>query len=192
MHPEVRLGGSVRDFDLDHLEQYQLMIYPGERMMIGLSVEAHYNAPFVKEWLDRPSFAAVMNDVNVPDEVKKSRKRNLARWALSRALVNEIRRIDNAIQIHSDHVPESDICSNQFLQSEFIMPYCLMKLVKNDQYVCSDSKKNDPDGNFAQSASKLGNRETQPLQKRRKHETLLIPGPKKRRDADMDTLYLSA
>ena len=89
--------------------------------MIGLSVEAHYEAPFVKEWLDQPSFAAILNDVEVSDEVKMRRKRNLARWALSRALVNEIRRLDTAVQIHSRHIPEADVSSSMFLESEFIM-----------------------------------------------------------------------
>ena len=133
--PEIRLGGMVRKFDFDHLEQFQLVIYPGERLMIGLSVEAHYEAPFIKEWLDHPSYAAAINDVRVSDEVKMNRKRNLARWALSRALVNEIMIVDDAIQIHSDHVPHADVSSNVFLRSEFIMPCCFMKLVINDPYV---------------------------------------------------------
>lgn len=104
-------------------------------MMIGLSVDAHYDAPFVKEWLENPSYAAVINDVNVSDEVKLRRKHNLARWALSRALVNEIRKVDNAIQIHPRHVPEADISSNVFLQSEFFMRCCLMILVTNDPFL---------------------------------------------------------
>ena len=135
MSTEIRLGGTVRKIDLDHLEQFQLMIYAGERMMIGLSVEAHYGAPFVKAWLEHPSYAAVINDVRVSNEVKMNRKRNLARWALSRALVNEIMIVDDAIQIHSDHVPHADVSSNVFLRSEFIMPCCFMKLVINDMFV---------------------------------------------------------
>jgi hypothetical protein len=118
MRREIRVGGLPRKFDFDKDENFQLVIYAGEREIIGLSVEAHYDAPFVKQWLENPSYAAALNDVSVSDEVKKRRKLNLARWALSRAIVNSIRSVDNAIQIHSDHVPEADICSNVFLRSE--------------------------------------------------------------------------
>ena len=97
------------------------MLYFGEREIFGLNVEAVYEAPFVKRWLDTPSFAKAISDEKVSAEVKCSRKLNLARWAVGWTLAREIRIIDNAIQIHAYPFPRADICSNRFLQSEFVM-----------------------------------------------------------------------
>ena len=118
---EIRLGGFVRNFDCDHYNEYQLVIYSGERLIIGIDVEAYYDAPFVKRWLETPSFAKAINDINVSPEVRKSRKLNLARWALARALAKEIRTVDTAIQIHSQPLPRAHRDSNVFIKSEFIM-----------------------------------------------------------------------
>jgi hypothetical protein len=118
---EIRLGGFVRKFDCDHYNEFQLVIYSGERLIFGIDVEAHYDAPFVKRWLDTPSFARAINDVAVTEEKRKSRKLNLARWALSRALAKDIWSLDCALQIHSQHLPRADLHSNMFMKGEFII-----------------------------------------------------------------------
>jgi hypothetical protein len=117
---EIRLGGYVRDFDCDHYSEFQLVIYSGERLIFGIDVEAHFDATFVKRWLETPSFARAINDPDVSPEQRMSRKLNLARWALSRALALEIRKLDCALQIHSHHFPRADNHSNMFIRSEFI------------------------------------------------------------------------
>ena len=117
---EIRLGGFVRKFDCDHYNEFQLVIYSGERLIFGIDVEAHFDATFVKRWLETPSFAKAINDSRSPEQ-RKSRKLNLARWALSRALALEIRKLDCALQIHSQHLPRADVHSNMFIRSEFIL-----------------------------------------------------------------------
>ena len=55
---EFRIGG-FRKFDHMGYREYQLIIYSGGRLVIGIDVEAHYNAAFVACWLERPDFVAL-------------------------------------------------------------------------------------------------------------------------------------
>jgi hypothetical protein len=115
---EFRIGG-FRVFDHLHYREFQLIIYSGERLVIGLDVEAHFNAPFVKCWLEMPDYVAMFTKPGQPDD--KQIKLNLARWALSKALANAIRAIDCTVQIHTRDEPFGDNNSQVFLQGERLM-----------------------------------------------------------------------
>jgi hypothetical protein len=122
---EFRIGG-FRVFDHMGYREFQLIIYSGERLVIGIDVEAHYNAPFVECWLNRPDFVALYTTPgqNGRPYIDHSVKLNLARWALSKALAMAIRNVDCTVQVHTRDEPLGDYNSQVFLQGELLMLMC--------------------------------------------------------------------
>jgi len=94
---EMRLGGW-RKFDHSNDPEFQLILMSGDRLIIGLNVEAHYEAPFVRDWLMQPEFVEAYTDSS--GNVVGQWKLNMARWALATAVANAVRNVNNAIQIH--------------------------------------------------------------------------------------------
>ena len=115
---EEILLGSFRKFDHQHYREYQLIIYSGERLVIGLDVEALYDAPFVKCWLELAYFVALYTKEG---RVNHQTKLNLARWALSQALADAIREIDRTVLVYPRDEPLGDYNSQVFLDGELLM-----------------------------------------------------------------------
>lgn len=105
-------------FDHLHYREFQLIIYSGERLNIGLDVEALYESPFIKCWLERADFVALYTKSG---RVNHKTKLNLARWALSKALANAIREVDCTVQVHTRDEPLGDNNSQVFLQGELLL-----------------------------------------------------------------------
>jgi hypothetical protein len=117
LEDEIRIGG-FRKFDHLHYREFQLIIYSGERLIIGLDVEALYEAPFIKCWLEKEDFVAL---ITKSGSVNHKTKLNLARWALSKALANAIRDVDCTVQVHTRDEPLGDNSSQVFLQGEILL-----------------------------------------------------------------------
>ena len=116
LEKEIRVGG-FRIFDHLHYREFQLIIYSGERVTIGLDVEALYDAPFMKCWLEKHDFAALYTkDGNVNQKTKL----NLARWALSKALADAIREVDCTVPVYTRDEPLGDNNSQVFLEGELM------------------------------------------------------------------------
>jgi len=122
---EFRIGG-FRKFDHMGYREYQLIIYSGGRLLIGIDVEAHYNAPFVACWLERPDFVALYTThcKNGRPHIDHGVKLNLARWAMSKALANAIRTVDCTVQVHTPDHPLGDDNSQVFSKGELLMLMC--------------------------------------------------------------------
>ena len=117
---EIRLGGW-RFFDHSKFPEFQLILYSGERVIMGLNVESHLNAPFVKAWMETRPFVDAYTDVTQSEATRNKRKLNLARWALSQALVSAIRKQDRSIQITPrNHIPLADDCSQVFISGSLM------------------------------------------------------------------------
>ena len=114
---EIRIGG-FRKFDHLHYREFQLIIYSGERLIIGLDVEALYDAPFMKCWLERPDFVELYTKEG---RVDHKTKLNLARWALSKALADALREVDRTVLVYTRDEPLGDYNSQVFLDGELLM-----------------------------------------------------------------------
>lgn len=113
---ELRLGGW-RDFQFLNSSAFQLLLACGERVIIGVSVEAHYDAPYIKECLDDPLYQQHYADPTIPDSQRNQRKLNIARWAMCQALTNRIRTIDTAcVTTPNLHSPEPDNSSQVLIR----------------------------------------------------------------------------
>jgi hypothetical protein len=110
---QMRLGGW-RKFDHSNLPEFQLILMSGDRLIIGLNVEAHYDAPFVRNWLTQPEFVEAYTDSS--GNIIGQWKLNLARWALATAVADAIRDVDNAIQIHVTRRAMPHNNSQRFIQ----------------------------------------------------------------------------
>jgi hypothetical protein len=110
---EMRLGGW-RKFNFSNEPEFQLILMSGDRLIIGLNVEAHYDAPFVREWLRQPEFIAAYT--NSSGNVVGQWKLNMARWALATAVANAVRDVNNAIQIHVTRRAMPHNYSQRFIQ----------------------------------------------------------------------------
>lgn len=116
---QIWLGGW-RKFHHSKDPEFQLVISSGDRLIIGLNVEDHFDAPFVKPWLEKPEINKMLTHPSLSESRKKSRKLNVARWAMCQALVAEIRDIDKTVTIQSRHFePTPDDNSQVFIEGEF-------------------------------------------------------------------------
>ena len=113
--PELRIGGIGRKFNFKDHSAFQLILYYGERIIIGVNVDAYFDAPFIKSWLDHPLFRRQYADGQAAN-IQNQRKLNLARWALCDALVRMIRILDISCRI-KPHLPtpQPDNNSRRFI-----------------------------------------------------------------------------
>ena len=124
---EIRLGGW-RLFDHSQYPQFQLIIYAGERIIIGLCVNDHYDAPFVAPWLESPSFRAMYEALCLAPAQQNQRKLNLARWAMCQAICSALRQQDPTVVLTPrHHVPRPDDSSQVLSAGDLMNFLCIQR-----------------------------------------------------------------